>query len=116
MTARCIVLGDGTRIGLGRYVAGWRRAKALPGDTWIGKCPDGSGGTAADALRQCRAGLHDRINRHLPGYGVGRKWTDDWHWQAKRFSREINTPRLVIRWVPPEFRARFGKGRHSDDV
>ena len=111
MSKRCIVLGDGTRVPLAVYVAGWKRAKQLPGDTWVGKCPDGYGGFARDALRQCRAGMHDRINRHLPGFGKGRKWADDWQWEARRFASDVNTPRLVVRWVPPAFRDRFGTGR-----
>jgi hypothetical protein len=114
MGKRCIVLGDGTRVGLGHYVEAWKRLKQLPGDTWIKKCPDGWGGSARDALRQCRAGLHDRINRHIPGHGKGRKWSDDWFWTARRFAADVNTPRLIVRWAPEDFRARLAHRLTTD--
>ena len=109
MSARYVTLGDGRRIGLGAYVAAWARCKQLPGETRVMRCPDGLSGTVGDALRQLRAGMHDRINRHVPGYGVGRKWADGWFWEAKRFSDQINTPRLIVRWAPADFRKRFAE-------
>jgi len=55
-------------------------------------------------FRQC---LDRKIASYIPGYGVGRKWESDWYWQAWRIARDVNTPRLVVRWVPKEFRERL---------
>lgn len=102
MTKRCIVLGCGRRIGLGRYVEAWKKCLDLPPKTWIGRGVDGWGQTAGDALRDLRKGLNDRINKHLPWYGKGRKWESDWQAGMWRASRDVNNPRLLIHWLPPE--------------
>ncbi len=104
---RYVKLCDGRRIGLGAYVKAWRACLGLPGNTHIGKGVDGWGQTASEALSDLRRGMDDRINRHIPGYGKGRKWDSDWFWSAWRAARDVNTPRLVVRYVPMEFRARL---------
>ena len=107
MSIRYITLGDGRTIGLGKYVEAWKACLALPAATPIGRGIDGWGQTAGEALRDLRAGMDDRINRNIPGFGKGRKWSSDWYWQAWRLARDVNTPRLVVRWAPLEFRARL---------
>lgn len=104
---RVITLPSGNQCRLGAYVAAWRTLKTLPAETIIPRW-DWHSNDAGSVLRSLRAGIHDRINRHIPSYGVGRKWSSDWFWQAKRLSHEVNTPRLVVGWCPPEFRERFG--------
>ena len=99
---RYITLGCGRRIGLGRYVAAWKQCLVLPPTVWIGPGISGWGQSAGEALRDLRAGLDDRINRNIPGYGKGRKWSSDWYWPMVRAARDVNNPRLVIRWLPPE--------------
>lgn len=107
MTARAIKLGNGRRIGLGAYVAAWRTLRTMAPDTWIPTCPDGWSGTAADALAQCRAGMHDRINRHIASYGRGRKWAPDWQRETLQAAGRLNTPRLIIDWLPMHLKTRF---------
>ncbi|MBR0998794.1 hypothetical protein ABIF65_003723 [Bradyrhizobium japonicum] len=117
---RYVRLADGRAIGLGRYVAAWKACKALPDGTPIGRGVDGYGQTAAEALRDLRAGLADRINRHSPGYGRGRKWSADWQRHAMQAASAVNTPRLIVRWLPgdlmkiPRLRARVEAGRAID--
>lgn len=107
MTKRYIVLGCGRRIGLGAYVAAWRKCLALDPETWIGRGVDGCGQTAGEALQDLRRGLHDRINLRSPGFGIGRKWSADWQRQMIYSAGQLNTPRLIIDWLPPEFAVRF---------
>ncbi len=109
MTRRAVILGDGRRIGLGRYVAAWRAALAAPpGARFAGSpCEPRLTADRETVLREFRAGLADRINRHMPGYGRGRKWSADWQRAALQCARAANTPRLIVRWVPPDLRARL---------
>jgi len=114
---RYVTLGDGRKIGLGRYVAAWKACKALPPGAPIGRGVSGFGQTAGEALRELQAGLDDRINRNIPGYGVGRKWSSDWFFATWNASRALNNPRLIVRWLPadmmkvPRFRERVEYGR-----
>jgi hypothetical protein len=34
--------------------------------------------TREEILGEFRDGVHDRINRHAPGFGAGRKWDSEW--------------------------------------
>lgn len=119
MSKYYIKLGCGRRIGLGRYVAAWRRCLELDAGTWIGRGVDGWGQTAGEALRELRRGLDDRINKHLAWYGKGRKWTTDWQASMWRAAREVNEPRLIIRWLPadlmkiPRLKERVEYGRSA---
>lgn len=100
---RAIVLGDGRRISLSAYVAAWKAALAADaGQRFKGSPCDprglrGSSYSRAEILQEFRRGLDDRINRHAPHYGKGRKWAYDWQSAAWRLSRDVNTPRLVVR-------------------
>jgi len=68
---RVITLPNGRACSLPIYCAGWRRIKALASDTCIGNWSDFP--TEAGAiLRDLHLGMHDRINRHIPGFGQGR--------------------------------------------
>lgn len=117
MTKRYITLGDGRTIGLGKYVTAWKACLELPPNTPIGRGINGWGQTAGEALVDLRRGLEDRINRQIPGYGVGRKWSSDWYFATWNASRQVNNPRLVVRWLPadmmkvPRFRERVEMGR-----
>lgn len=116
-TTRYVTLGDGRKIGLGRYVAAWKACRELDPKTPIGKGVGGWGETAGEALEKLRAGMVDRINRHVPGYGKGRKWDPDWFYAMARAAADLNHPRLIIRWLPadlmaiPRFRERVEYGR-----
>lgn len=108
MTQRVVKLGNGKVITLATYVAGWRKVKQDDPST---KYKHGLSGwwsdSAQEILADYRKGLHERINRHIPEFGKGRKWSTDWYWQMWRTSRELNTPRLAIHWLPFELRERF---------
>jgi hypothetical protein len=114
---RAITLGCGRQIGLGRYVAAWKACLGLPASTHIGRGVDGWGQNAGEALHDLRAGMDDRINRHLPWYGKGRKWDNDWQRSMLQASHALNYPRLIIRWLPADlmkidrFRERVEYGR-----
>lgn len=118
MTNRYVTLGDGRHIPLGAYVAAWRKALDAPADAVFNGSPCGWKGcseTRNEVVRQFRDGMHDRINRHIPSHGCGRKWSRDWFMQAWRLSRDVNTPRLIVRWAPVEFRARLAHRLETDD-
>lgn len=102
-----ITLGCGRTIGLGRYVAAWKACLDLPPRTYVGRGVDGWGQTAGEALADLRRGLDDRINRHLPWYGKGRKWSYEWQKDTMQAAWRINHPRLIIDWLPPHLKARF---------
>lgn len=108
---RYITLGDGRKIGLGKYVAAWKACLELPANAPIGRGINGWGQTAGEALRDLRAGLDDRISRNIPEYGVGRKWSTDWQFATWNASRAINNPRLIVRWLPADMMkvARFAE-------
>ena len=108
MIQRVITLPGGRQVTLGEYVRSWKALKHLPPDTTIERW-SWSHNDAAHILRAIHAGIHDRINRHVPGYGQGRKWSAEWWWPAWRMARDVNTPRLVVHAtsVPFEFRARL---------
>lgn len=117
MSKRYVTLGDGRKIGLGRYVAAWKACRELPPNTPIGRGISGWGQTAGEALEELRNGLIDRINRQVPGFGQGRKWSADWYFATWNASRQVNNPRLIVRWLPadmmkvPRFAQRVADGR-----
>jgi hypothetical protein len=110
---RVILLPNGHRCTLGTYVAAWRTLRALPAGMevkgWL-HFPEPAGAI----LRDLRAGMHDRINRHDPSYGTGRKWSTEWQINARRDARIVNeyaSKRIVHpvnRLSTPELQARFG--------
>lgn len=104
---RFVDLGWGQRCSLRAYVKWWHALKREPPHALSMVPGRFDGGTAAEALRELRAGMHDRINQHAPSYGRGRKWDSDWQRTAHQTARAVNTPRLIVRWVPFEFRARL---------
>jgi hypothetical protein len=120
---RAIVLGDGRRMSLAAYVAAWKTAlaaddcqrfKGSPADPrgWCGPY------SRAELLQEFRGGMNDRINRHAPHYGKGRKWSQDWQASAWRLSRDVNTPRLIVRLfgnpMAREFAFRLGDRLETD--
>lgn len=116
---RAIVLGDGRRIRLGAYIAAWRATIAAPADSrFTGSPCDPRGWQGSysrdEVLREFRAGMADRINRHIPGFGIGRKWDSDWQWAALQTAIAVNTPRLVVRWAPADLRDRLAHRLTTD--
>jgi hypothetical protein len=111
MSGLTVDLGNGRRVSLRAYVRAWKAAKRLPPETRVAVVPGcWTGGTVADVLREMDYGLHDRINRHAPHFGKGRKWQQDWQADAARTTRAANaraSTRLRMGWVPVEWRARL---------
>jgi hypothetical protein len=99
-----VTLGCSRKISLGRYTAAWKTCLALPPETSIGRGVSGWDETAGQALAELRKGLEERINKHLPWYGKGRKWSWEWQVETRRAASALNTPRLVIRWLPAHLR------------
>ena len=102
-----IVTASGT-VSVRQYVQTWRSVKAADAGTrykssLCGWWP----ATREEILAQFWEGLDDRINRHIAGYGKGRKWDADWQRAARNTATSVNTPRLIVRWVPAEFRQRL---------
>ena len=107
MKTRVIGLPSGRKVTLGEYVRSWRALKTVSPDKPIANwshCDTRAG----EILREIAFGVHDRINRHLPAYGRGRKWDSTWQADMMRTGRDVNTPRLAVHWMPVEFRARVG--------
>ena len=105
---RVVVLGNGRSVGLADYVATIRKVRAAPqGQAYkhglCGWWPT----TRETILLEWLEGVHDRINRRLPGYGMGRKWHPDWQRMMLQEANRINTPRLILDWLPPELETRF---------
>jgi hypothetical protein len=100
---------------LGVYVSTWKTVKRSPlGTEYRSGLNTWWPTSREEVLSQYRNGLHDRINRHVKAYGVGRKWCPDWQRTTQQFAQSINTPRLVIHWVPPWLRDRI-KPRPTED-
>jgi hypothetical protein len=71
---------------------------------------------AAHVLREMRHSLDDMIERHdrtRPAHW--RKLDPDWQRMMQRTAREVNTPRLVVRWLPLELRGKLAHRLFKDD-
>ena len=102
-----ITLPNSRRVGLRTYCESWRTLQSAPPDASITGW-DHFPTRAADILHELRRGIHDRINRHeRTYYGRGRKWSDDWQRAALQCARAVNTPRLIVDWIPHDLRARL---------
>lgn len=62
--------------------------------------------TGAAYRRWFRECLMRKIDREAPA-SRGRKDCRNWFMEQWRASRELNQPRLVIHWLPPNLAARF---------
>jgi len=95
--ARYITLPNGRKVGLGVYVKAWRALAATAnGDALFPgfyHFPE----PARVILAEMRHGVHARINRHIPGFGCGRKWGADYQTQAYRDARRARDAAQRIR-------------------
>lgn len=106
---RIVTLGCGKRVSLATYVAAWKAALHAPENAVFRGSPSDSRAFAdrSSVLREFRSGLHDRINRHIPAYGVGRKWAYEYQSEMIQAASALNTPRLHISWLPASLADRF---------
>jgi hypothetical protein len=113
-----ITLGSGIKIDVRDYAKMWRRVLAAPpGSTFTQSLCNWWPSSRDELLEQFRDGMHDRINRHIPGYNVGRKWDADWQNDTWRASREVNS-RRILDYLPPWLCDRFAQRlrRNRDDL
>lgn len=72
--------------------------------------------TAEEWLRWFRERLDVKISSHIKGFEIGRKWDLDYQVEIRRAARALNTPRLVIDWLPADLKTRFAhRLRRNDD-
>ena len=106
---RYITLPNGRNWSLNTYAQAWRALLAAdPVEQIRGfdYFPDSAG----RILAKLRDGLHDRINRHIPNYGRGRKWDSDYQISLLRDSRRLRdiAQRIIVRqFETVEARSRF---------
>ena len=105
--AYVVRLPNGLQCPIPSYVAGWRALRGMDPCAKV-RGWDHFPTEAGAILRALRAGMHDRINRHLAWSQETRKWSPLWQADMARAARDLNWPRLRIHWLPPELRERFG--------
>lgn len=116
MSVRVVTLPNGRACGLGVYVTAWRSLIDITRLTpkALIKGFDHFPEEASRVLDALRDGLHDRINRHVPHYGKGRKWDHNWQRAAIQCAHEVNTPRLIVRYAPPDLAKRLAHRIHRE--
>lgn len=100
-----VTLPNGRKVSVGEYVRSWKTLKTLDPKTKVSGFSDG-GDAAAVILYRLQYGIHDRINKHVPGYNVGRNWTPEIYYENVRLSRETRG-RNSVRNIPARFRERL---------
>jgi hypothetical protein len=103
---RYITIPSGQRVTIGEYVKVWKAVSAMPAHVHVngwGQFSTSAGSIQTDMMD----GLMARINRHIPGYGKGRKWSSEWFWEIKRSADLLNCPRQRVYWLPKDLQARF---------
>jgi hypothetical protein len=116
---RFITLPNGKACPLPVYCAAWVTLKTLDPNAEIGSW-EWYPVKARDILRELRAGLHDRINRHDPRHGRGRKWSVEYQVDQMRDARRVNEyaghriVHPVLRLATPELQRRF-QWRYTSD-
>jgi len=118
---RVISLPNGRRCSLPTYCQSWRALKALDPEALV-KGWEWYPCKARDILRQLHEGLHDRINRHIPGFGRGRKWDAQYQCELTRDAQRVNDyaerghVHPVNRLATPELQRRFQWHHDSDGL
>ena len=108
---RIVTLWTGQQCTLATYIQSWSAVKRMPAGQPITLHRD-IPRTREDILRFMADGIHDRINRNDSSFRQGRLWDAARQAEMQHFARQINTPRLVIDWVPPCLR----KHRHRMNI
>jgi hypothetical protein len=112
-TTVTIGLPDGRHVLIPEYVRSWRILLTIPPDRSVANWSHFPT-SAREILASISAGIHDRINRHIPGHGQGRKWDADWQRATLQAAHQLNHPRLRIHWLPEWLRARFAHRLATD--
>lgn len=116
MATLCAKLGDGRRVTLASYLATIRAAKANPEARFARGLRDRWPCTGAEILADWRAAAADRVNRHRPHYGHGRKWEWTWQRDAQRVASNLAGRVITMaRDCPPELRNRLAHRLYSPE-
>lgn len=105
-----ITLPNGRSVRLTSYLNAWRALLDMTPEVRRGRCFIGWSDVAEDGegiLEAMRRGLHNRINRHIRGYGMGKKWSADYFYAARRDAQVVNSRRVVHSLETKEARRRF---------
>jgi hypothetical protein len=109
-TILTIVLPNGDDVRLRAYVGAWRALLDMPSEIRAGRTFLGWSHFAEDGeviLREMRRGMDERINRHVPGYGVGKKWGSDYFHACLRDATRLNSRTVIHRFETEAARLRF---------
>lgn len=118
---RVIGLPNGKQCRLSVYCAAWRTLKTLDPEAEV-KGWEWYPVPARDILRRLHEGLHERINRHDPRHGRGRKWSVAYQIDLRRDARRVNeyAARRIVdpvnRLSTPELQRRFQWHYTSDGL
>ena len=93
---RVITLPSGRDVTLAEYCRSWRALQVVPADAPIDRW-SWAHNSAGHILREIRHGIHERINRHVTGYGIGRKWERAWQDECLRLAGSVNS-RVRVYW------------------
>lgn len=100
MTQRVVRLGQDCSpnvVSLRQYIDAWRAVLAAePGTQYKSSLRGWWPASREEVLDQFRAGLDDRISRHLPWYEKGRYWSDDAQREMRHAANRVNS-RCVVR-------------------
>lgn len=111
-----IRLPNGRLCSIPSYVAAWRALKVMRPDSLVASF-DHFPEPASRVLAALRDGLVDRINKHDPRFGRGRKWSAEWQRGARDVAWRLNGQRIVTRErdCPHELRARLAHRLYRND-
>lgn len=111
---KLVITTERRTLTLGQYCVAWRTVKAAPAETEFKESLCGWWPESRETiLGQFSYGVHDRINRHLPWFGKGRKWHDDWQRETLQAAQRINQPRLIIDWLPGWLKGQYAQRLRS---
>ena len=98
---------NGGQVTLAEYVRSWRILKTLDPDLVVPNW-NWHGNSAGDVLRDIQAGVDNRVNRHdRTRPATWRKLDPDYQRELRQTAHRLNTPRLVIDWLPADLKSRF---------
>ena len=101
-----ILIPSGKQVTVSEYCKAWRTVCAMQPGIEV-KGWEWYPIKAKDIPRELHKGMHDRIDQYLPYYDKGRKWRSNWQNQIRQAAWQLNYPRLIIDWLPPDLKTRF---------
>lgn len=112
MTTRYVTLGDGKRIALVNYMKIVRCAKESHDEEFLRSFEAWWTVKGHDIIREFRRGIQRRINRHISGFGYGRKLDPEYQTELMRDCQNFRQWRQLrvrcYQLMTPELRHQFG--------